>query len=353
MKKFKSFIIAVLLITAANANAQIATENQKFFDNIYVGIEGGVTTPLDFKNLFPVNSLAGVKIGKEITPVVGFEIEGQAFFNDNNFQRWTKTFVKGTNVTVSRTTNLMNLLCGYNGTPRTFEIKTNTGLGWMYFWDTNVNTLSAKTALDFNLNFGKTKAHTLFVSPGVYWDLHRTGKIQFNKNYAQFAVLAGYVYHFKTSNGTRHFKTYNVGDMSSKIKKLNLENGELTKKLSEVSDKLAAAEAVKPEVKVVKEVKYVTETHYVTFAKNSYELDNAAKAELDKVEGVVDIYGYASPEGTEAHNKVLSQKRADVVATYLRNRNVNVNDVIGMGVVGNTSNRIAIVRNAEIKQNVN
>jgi hypothetical protein len=351
-KKMKKFVlIMAALFAAVSMNAQVATENQKLFDNVYVGVEGGVATPLNFKNLFPLNSAAGLKIGKELTPVFGLEAEGQVFFNDNKFVRWTDTFVKGTNVGINGTINVMNFLFGYKGTPRTFEVKTNTGLGWLHFWGTSTNSLTAKTAVDINLNFGKTKAHTVFVSPGVYWNLNTWNKIQLNKDKAQFAVFVGYLYHFKTSNGTRHFKTYDIGALCSEIDRLNGEKTELTNKLNSMPKTNAGAVKKATETKAIQEIKYVVETRYVTFAKNSCELDSVARAELDKVEGIVNIYGYASPEGSETYNKELSQKRADEVAAYLRARNVGVKDVVGMGVVGITSNRIAIVHNADIDPN--
>ena len=127
MKKF--LFILVALFTMLSANAQIATENSKLTDNIYVGVGGIFTTPLDFNSVFPLNAGAVLKIGKNITPIFGLEAEGAVLFNDNNFGRWTPTFVKLTNVGLNGTINLDNLFAGYKGTPRTFEVSTNTGLG--------------------------------------------------------------------------------------------------------------------------------------------------------------------------------------------------------------------------------
>ena len=69
------------------------------------------------------------------------------------------------------------------------------------------------------------------VNPGVYWGLNEAGNIKFNKNYAQLGVMVGYTYHFKTSNGTHYFKTYDVGAMTDEISRLN---EELAKKSKEV-----------------------------------------------------------------------------------------------------------------------
>ena len=251
MKKF-ILTLAIVLMAAVSASAQVATENAKIFDNTYVGIEAGVATPLNFNSVFPVNPTVGVKIGKELTPVFGLEIEGLAVFGDN-FYRYgvngsiptegafnvhkngsVNTFVKATNVGLNGVINWSNLLFGYKGAPRFFEVKSNTGIGWLHYFGTYApkkNVLTAKTAVDFAFNLGAKKAHTITVSPGIYWGLNAVDNIKFNKNYAQFALMVGYTYHFKTSNGTHHFKTYDVGAMIDEINRLN---DELAKKPTEV-----------------------------------------------------------------------------------------------------------------------
>ena len=46
----------ILCLSVLFANAQIATENSKILDNTYVGVEAGVTTPLNFNSMFPLNT---------------------------------------------------------------------------------------------------------------------------------------------------------------------------------------------------------------------------------------------------------------------------------------------------------
>ena len=338
MKKFVLMLV-MLFVTMVSANAQLATENSKFFDNTYVGVEVGAATPLDFSPMFPLNTVAGLKLGKELTPVFGLEVEGQVFFNENDFQPWTNTFVKGTNVGINGVTNLSNLFCGYKGTPRFFEVKANTGLGWLHQWKAG-NSLTAKTALDLAFNVYKKRAHTITVTPGIWWDLHGTNKIQFNKNFAQFAVFVGYTYHFKTSNGTHHFKVYDVGAMTNEIARLN---EELAKKPREV----VVEKVVTKEVKVVEEKATgfgVKET--VFFAFDSDVLDDNAKATLDQLgkDGTYEVLGYASEEGSLEYNKALSQRRADAVKAYLEARGAKVEKAEGLGVVfGPTTGRVAVV----------
>ena len=127
-------------------------------DNKIVGVTAGTMTPLDFNSVFPVNTVVGLKLGKEITPVVGFEAEGLASFNDNHFGDF-KTGIKATNLGGALTLNISNLFAGYNGKPRPIEFKTNTGIGWLHTYGDVSNALTAKTALDVVWNIGNSTGH--------------------------------------------------------------------------------------------------------------------------------------------------------------------------------------------------
>ena len=340
MKKFiLTLVIAFMMIFTANA--QVATENAKLFDNVYAGVEAGVTTPLNFNSMFPVNTTAGIKLGKEITPIFGVEAEGLVSFNDNNFTRWTSTMVKATNVGLNGTINLNNLFNGYQGTPQVFEIKTNTGLGWMHLLNSGGrNALTGKTAIDINFNLGKKKAHTISLTPGVYWMLSNGNHVKFDKRAAQLALMIGYTYHFKTSNGTHHFKTYDVGAMIDEIDRLN---EELAKKPTEIIKEVV--KEVPNEVTTNSEAINVTDT-YVFLAFDSDELDARAKAELDKLgqNGIYRVDAYASNEGGAEYNMELSQRRADAVKAYLEERGCKVDAAEGHGIAfGITTGRVAIV----------
>ena len=389
MKKFiLTLIIAFMMVFSANA--QIATENAKLFDNVYVGVEAGVTTPLNFNSVFPLNPVAGVKVGKELTPVFGLEVEGFTVFGDNVYRYGTNgsiptvgafnvhkngsvnTFVKAANVGLNGVINWSNFLFGYQGTPRFFEVKSNTGIGWLHYFGTyspnaplggwfttsKRNVLTAKTAVDFAFNLGAKKAHTVTVSPGVYWGLNETGGMQFNKNYAQFGVMVGYTYHFKTSNGTHHFKTYDVGAMIGEIDRLN---EELAKKPTEVEvikyvDRVVNNTYNGPVTNAVASADGTNTLGYATgfgvsetvfFAFNSAELDARAKETLDKFgqNGVYVIDAYASSEGNTEYNKVLSQRRADAVKKYLEDRGCKVDSAVGHGVqFGTTTGRVAVIK---------
>lgn len=378
MKKF-ILMLVVMFTTMLSVNAQVATENAKFFDNTYVGVEIGATTPFNFNSVFPINPNFGIKLGKELTPVFGLELEGTAVFGDNIYRHGfngsipavgsfnmhkngsTNTFFKATTVGLNGVINLSNLVLGYTGSPRTFEMKTNTGFSWLhYFGDYTPtypiggyilagksNVLVVKTAIDLAFNLGVKKQHSIVVSPGIYWGLNEEGNIKFNKNYAQFGITVGYIYHFKTSNGTHHFKTYDVGAMIGEIDRLNEELAQKPKEV--IVEKVVTVDTpVSATTNAADEYATgfgVNETVY--FALNSDKLDARAKETLDKLgqNGVYAVDAYASSEGSTEYNLALSQRRADAVKAYLEGRGARVDSAVGHGVqFGTTTGRVAIVR---------
>lgn len=346
-----------VLFSAISMNAQIATENAKLLDNIYVTVSGGVATSLDFNKPFPVNPFGTLTIGKEFSPVWGAEVEGTAWFGSHaagthvlgvpHFDsKLSHNVIRGSYVGLNGTVNLSNLFAGYNGTSRTFDVKAIAGVGWIHMFSPNVsnssdNHFGAKTGLDFLFNLGAKKQHAVSFKPAVLWNLSEPGStngcLAFNKLGAQLSLGLGYTYYFKTSNGTHHFKTYDVGAMQFEIARLN---DELAKKPKVVTET------------VTKEVtKLVNATDvYAFFEFDSFELDDRAKTELDKVgqDGIYDIDGYASNEGSKEYNLELSQRRAEAVKKYLEARGCRINKAIGHGVAfGPTTGRVAIVKRAQ------
>ena len=345
MKKFILSLMVMLTVMLSSANAQIAYQKADFLDNVYVGLNGGVSSPLDFNSVTPFNAQAGVKVGKNWSPVFGTNIEGTAVFGDNHFAD-SHTFVKATYVGLNGTLNLTNLFLNYNP-DKVFETSLEAGIGWIHNYHTptptnidgHANYLGAKTGVILAWNIGNNKAWQLYAEPSVYWNLSKTDKIQFNKHNAQLAVSVGVVYKFKTSNKTHNFKVYNIYDYTSaleeardRIAALEAQNAELSKRPTETYN-------------VVKEtnketVVYSQDIFTVSFLQNSAELTQDAKNILDKVGASlpVKIIGSTSPEGTTRRNSELSVQRANAVAEYLKSRGVEV-----VSAEGNEHGRIAVV----------
>lgn len=345
----KIIFMLIMAFCAMSVNAQTTVQTSELFDNVYFGIEGGVATPLTFDEVFPVNPTATVRLGKLFSPVWGAEVEGTSWFGSRSgyldrFDGVTHNGFRGLYVGVNGTTNLTNLLMGYSGKPRTFELSTVAGTGWIHTFTPNNsdkyrNYLGARTGLDFAFNLGKAKAHTIAFRPAVLWNLSQpgnsVGNLAFNSRGAQLYLGLGYVYRFATSNGTHNFKLYDVTALNDEINTLR---GELAKKPKEVVH----------EREVVREVKvptFLDNEIVVFFAKGSYELTQEAKQALNKIQGNVNIYGFASPEGSQSVNEALANRRAQVVADYLVNlpNDITINACEGKGVQGATSGRVTIV----------
>ena len=338
----KLLLMFALIMGVVSANAQIAIEKSNALDNISLGVTAGVTTPLDFNSVFPLNTVVGLKAQKDFTPVIGVQIEGLAIFNDNHFGD-LKTAFKATNVGLNGVINLSNAFWGYNGSPRTFEVSAVGGIGWLHEFDSKDNSLTAKTGLDLAFNLGKAKAVSIVVSPGVYWNLNRGGKIEFNKHNAQLAVMGSLVYHFKTSNGTHHFKTYDVGAMNNEI---NYLRGKLDECENREPQKIVVKEVVEvPATDAVSVADKNGETWIVTFATGSAKLTREAKFILNQVgnDAIVNVTATASPDGSAKFNQKLSEKRAKAVADFLTARGVKVNSAEGKGV-DSEKGRSAVVK---------
>ena len=364
---------------AASVSAQTVAES-KTFDNIYVGINGGVATKTTgHKWLSDLDPNAGLRIGRYFTPVFGLAIEGNAYFSNKPWGS-TGTVVRATNASLLGTVNLSNWFGGYKGEPRTFEVSALYGLGWMHVFTNNKafeaatsenrNRMTSKAALDFAFNFGSAKQFQFYVEPSInfaflgqshshnvaatpagltypeynvnygYKAASQAGQPAYNINNSFVQLNAGLVYKFANSNGTHNFTIVTPRDQAE-IDALNAQINELRNRKPEVITKEVVKEV--PSVKV-KELS-VSDLVFVTFAQGKSNLTREAKAALNNVkEGShVQVVGTASPEGSKEINDRLSQARADVVANYLKSRGVNIDDATGKGVQGVTSNRLAVV----------
>lgn len=381
MKKLVLMLAAASM--AASVSAQTVAES-KTFDNIYVGINGGVATKTTgHKWLSDLDPNAGIRIGRYFTPVFGLAVEGNAYFSNKPWGS-TGTVVRATNASLLGTVNLSNWFGGYKGEPRTFEVSALYGLGWMHVFTNNKlvkaatenqrNRMTSKAALDFAFNFGSAKQFQFYVEPSInfaflgqskskelvatgnplapvavadhqeygYKAASQAGQPAYNINNSFVQLNAGFIYKFANSNGTHNFTIVTPRDQAE-IDALNAQINELRNRKPEVITKEVVKEVVK-EVPSVKEFT-VSDLVFVTFAQGKSALTKDAKAALNNVkQGVhVQVVGTASPEGSKELNDRLSQARADVVANYLKGRGVIVDESTGKGVQGVTSNRLAVV----------
>ena len=340
MKKFILIFVAMFTFaTSMFAQEQTNyTGSSKFTDNVSVTVQGGVLTSFDnfYSGHTAMAPIALVGVDKYVNPWFGVGVEARTLIGTGNGSYNTKTTFDWVNLSGYAKFNVLNMF-NYNGERRTFEPVVYTGLGWGHSTAClHTNQATYRAGVELNLNLGKEKAWGIVLNPSVVWGGMTDYKL--NKHNGSFEVTAGVVYHFKTSNGTRTFAKPRLYSQSE-IDALNARIKELD------SRQVAVKEVIKnvPATNSTAGVDVVEKTYIVTFAKSKADLTNAAKANLDKITGTVVIEASASPEGTTKFNQKLSEDRANAVKSYLESRGVKVTKATGLGVVGNESNRIAIV----------
>ncbi len=344
MKKLVlSFAAAAL---AVSASAQTVTES-KTFDNWYIGINGGVQTKTTneawTKNL---NPNAGLRIGRWITPVVGFAVEGNAYFNDHcsHFMPQSKTVVRYMNAGVIGTVNLNNWFAGYKGEPRAFEVIPVAGLGWGHTFgtDANCNALTSKAGIDFAFNLGSNKAWQVYIEPSMNWVLAANKEVEpnnkgvkYNLNASMFQLNAGVIYKFKNSNGTHNFTIAQLRDqaeidgLNSQINNLrndlNGKDAQIAAKDKQISDLQNALDECNKKPAYVKPATATNLQPTVLFRQGKSVVDKSQLANIEMIaqymknhpDAKVEIKGYASPEGSKEVNQKLSENRANAVKNIL------------------------------------
>ena len=336
-------LLAAAVVMAMSVSAQTVTES-KTFDNFYIGINGGVATATTghgwLKNLQPN---AGLRIGRNFTPVFGMAVESNAYFkNTNGFT--TGTLVNALNTSLLGTVNLTNWFGGYKGEPRVFEVSALYGLGWGHIFGTpteeyKTDMLTSKVGLDFAFNFGSDKQWQFYLEPAIIYSLNGNGYqgVKYDIDRSVVQLNAGNVYKFKNSNGTHNFKIAELRDQSE-IDALNAQvnslRGELSGKDSELDAKdrkIADLEKALEDCKNSKQPVYVrpvTATNLqptVLFRQGKSVIDPAQYAPIELIatymknhpEAKVEIKGYASPEGSAEINQKLSEERAEAVKNAL------------------------------------
>ena len=306
----KKILFYFLLSTSTlSAYCQTLLEGNKFFDNWSVGLKGGTVTPLThsafFKNMRPA---VGVDLTKQLTPAFGLGVEGMGYINTSN----SRTAFDASNISLLGKFNLMNLLGGYHGVPRTFEMETVLGAGWLHYYENgkgDINSWSTKIGLNFNFNLGSEKKWTLALQPALVYDMegdfneHRS---RFNANNAAVEITAGIVYHFKNSNGKHYFtmtKPYDqaeIDGLNRSINELRMEVDSKKQDLNSANQKLAQLSQMLEECQ-----------------KREPQVERIATYLNKHSNAKVVVKGYASPEGSIEVNERIAQARANAVMNLL------------------------------------
>ena len=233
MTRFSNIILLFFLaILSGNAQKKV-TAFGKWYDNSYIGVNGGGAVPTRHHTwMSDLTPNFGIRLGKNITPVLGFLIEGNAYFETacagKGPDYHTKTFVDNLNVNFLASCNMSNLILGYNGEPRLVEFSLLGGYGWGHAFGKKqkLNLISSKIAFNAAYNFGKKKQWQAYIEPSLNYGLQNfngftsADKFKYNINKSNFQVNIGINYKFRNHDGTHNFKWIYVRD-ENEIKNLN------------------------------------------------------------------------------------------------------------------------------------
>ena len=344
MKKFIFMIMAALcsIMTVSAQSQSNYCGSSKFFDNVSIGVVGGVETNLNDWNA-PQGAVAGIVLNKEISPIFGVTLEGNT--NINGLRNWASdashfhcanTF-DGLSVYLTPRVNLTNALLGYKGSPRKFELEAVAGPGYGFWLHDEYNALLVKAGL--NLNYNLSNAFTVTLRPAVVYNLD-ANNAHFDTRNAVAQLSVGIVYHFKTSNGTRSFKKAKLYSQS--------EVDALNAKIKDLQSNLETAnKAVKTNVINTVDTVYTESPsslgNVVSFTLNSAKVDETQMANLDNAVRIlkenpdlkVTLKGYADKNtGSATYNKRLSVRRAEAVKKVIVDKygiDTDRIDVLGVG----------------------
>ena len=355
MKKI-IMMFALVMGFAVSATAQTAlVDNGTTKDNWYVGVGVGTNVWNDVNSwtLFNTNSSNGnnswwrtqpvhanVTVGKMITPYVGAEVDYSGVFNLEN----SKTFLDAHNLTGNVVFNVTNLLAGYHGQRRCFELELLGGAGWVHEFDseyangsTGGNALSVRGALRGNVNVSKNVAVT--VTPEYLW---LPKQFTMSGEFQGVNLSVGVKYRIPTTRGNFSLKQLRnqseLDALNATIQSLQHTNAELARVNAELEEtiKQLLAEGHKVSVKTQSLGSYY-------FDKGKYDVDVNKVAGLVKAlkdtNGSIVLTGTTSPEGSESFNKTLAEKRANAVKDAL----------VANGI---EASRIKVKNNYEAKRSV-
>lgn len=334
-------MLTLILGLVVSANAQTAlVDNGTVKDNWYVG--GGIGTNVwndaTSWTLFNTNSKVNdgktnswwrtqplhvdVLVGKMFNPYVGVEIDYNMLFN----LRGEDSFLDGHNLTGNAVVNLTNVIAGYRGTRRVFELELLGGVGWIHNYvkhttdgaTTVPNAMSVRGALRANVNVAKNWAIT--ITPEYVWLPKDVASSVVNKHGVNLGI--GVKYRIPTKRG--NFKRYKLYDqaeidrLNSTIATLTQQNSDLTKANADLAEIIKRLTANGQNVVVKTNTQSVGT---VLFERGKSTVNDADIANVVKVlkdsKGTIVLTGTTSPEGSEEVNKVLGTDRAVAVKKAL------------------------------------
>lgn len=345
----------VALFATITMSAQ-TLEKSNFFDNTYVGLNTGVSGWLhptcngfnDFGN--SIKSLSSLRLGKMVTPILGFEIEGEVGMANQI------KFVDHTTVGANMLFNLNNSFHPYRGEPDKVEFVPFMGLGWYHTYGVVTNNLASKFGMQVNFNIGEKKAWQINVIPSINYIMTDngfsatpTGQPRFDACRSFVNLQVGFTYKFKNSKGTHNFVispyTYTQADIDELMDEINEQRKSIEQKDRALSENDNAIKSLKSDIESLN-ANNETEKPFdiqttVGFNIGKSEVNPIQRGNLIRIAKVVNdndlkitIVGYADKAtGSDERNMELSKLRAESVANELKKLGVKEDSITinGMG----------------------
>lgn len=342
-------------------------ETNRFFDNIFIGVAGGVNiyhgendSYGSFgKRLAPA---LDINVGKWITPSVGLRLG----YSGINAQGWTQgqtVYAKGLvdgNIYKEKfgvsylhgdvMWNFSNAVSGYKQT-RTWNFIPFFGAGWArsYGNDAHNNEFAVSVGLLNNIRLCKLVDLTL-EARHMFVNERFDGVARGNKGEGMTSVTMGLTFKLNRRGFKRAAAPVDVTPYLSRIKALEGDNSDLTGKNKTLADENETLRNRKPETVTVASESKVSPTPVALFfqigkatldKKELTNLDfyvkNALNADKKKT---FTIYGSAdSATGTKEFNQKLSEKRMQYVYDLLVNKYGISKDRLKTVAEGDSNNR--------------
>ena len=341
-----------MLTFATTVMAGTPVETGKVFDNTYVSVNVGASGDITPSNWGyegesfwgTVRPTATLRFGKWITPTFGIELQGEAGFGTLN----VPTFVDHSYVGANAMLNLNNLFHGYRGKADKVEVVPYAGIGWWHSYGVVTNNIATQYGMKLNVNLGKSQAWQLNVVPQITYLLAGDGACEgvrqphFDVRNAYVGLQVGFTYKFKNQYGTHDFVLCNkkytqaeMDEMNAEVNRLRQVNSDLTTALKDCEERKNKVEQV-----VVVQVKenVVYNLPRVQFEQGSNVITKTSQAALQQIAETINlttgkwnILGYASEEGNNEYNKVLSIQRANAVKDALVELGVSTEQLVVEG----------------------
>lgn len=343
MKKVFLTAAAVMLTGVFGMNAQ-AVDQPSFGDNMSIGLDGGVVTPMHGNAFFgSMRGAVGIHVGKQLTPVFGLGAEGIFGINTSSWKgmRHSSTAFDNSYVGLYGTADLFNLFGAYKCAKRPFTIEAVAGAGWGHDYvnsgaGSDYNYFATRVGLNFNFNV--TEHLTVAVKPMVLWNMNgkfSKGSSGYNINQAAFGLLAGVSYTF--GDGFKCVRPYDQGEVNALNDQINVlrgnldsttaANGALTAQNAALQAQVDSLNARQPQV--VHEVNNMyNSVRFVFFRIGSHQITADQMPNVTMIADYMNshpnskvvIKGYASRDGNYDFNVRLAAARAEAVKNALIQR---------------------------------